>query len=227
MPSHPLCTVWCCSFPPPGCAASRRPSGRAFSAVGRKYGRLLVTLLCGAVIVLPITALYLWFYFGMLNTSFAGMMGGNYASIGQMMSIMPLMSLVNIVFDVIVMLLGIATHYSLCVVINENRYAFTAVFDGFRLLFKGNFWKNIGNYVVMMLALMGAVIVFAIVMMLLSIPMMFASMVMPVLAVLMVLLILAFAGSIGPFQTTFIQLMYFNARLKTEGSMFPREETEA
>jgi hypothetical protein len=193
----------------------------AFMAVTQKYGRLLATVLCSALLALPLIALYLVVYFGFFN-SLSGFASGdfNMSGFGSAFAMMPLMFLLNMVYEAAMILLGIAFNYALCATVNEEVYAFPAVFKGFRLLFKGGFWRSIGHFIVMALALAGAGIVFAILVALLAIPAAFAAMISPAIVIIFVLLILAFTGCIYPFELTYLQLMYFNARLKAEGTMF-------
>ena len=199
---------------------------QAFFLAARKYGRLLLTAISGFILILPILVIYFAVYFGFMNSTLSGIASGSMENMTRMFSLMPLMFLLNLVYSVAMLLIGIAIHFASCITVNENQYAFLAVLKGFKLLFKGSFWRNIGHYLVMCLVLAGFGIGFMLVMMILSIPIAIATMIAPVMIVLMVLLMLGFAGFVYPFAATFVQLMYFNARLHVDGIMFLTNELE-
>lgn len=193
----------------------------AFSFATQNYGKLLLTVLASFVLVLPLIALYFWFYSSFLG-SMTGLASGNFSMSGlsSFFAMMPLIFLLSIVYYAAMIILGIAFNFGVCVTVNEGMFGFRAVFKGFKLLFRGGFWRSVGHFLVMGLALAGAGLVFGLLIALLAIPIALAAVVAPVLIALLVLLILAFSGSVYPFELTYTQLMYYNSRLKVDGSMF-------
>lgn len=187
--------------------------GQALGAAAHKYGKLILTYLSTFILLLPAILIL-----GVIIGGFAGMMTG--ARMYSYFAMFPLLIILYIIMVIICTLLGIAFKFAICVTINEDLYAFPAVFKGFKLLFKGNFWRNIGHFIVMLLTVMGSSLVFGIIISIFAIPLTFLHAIAFAFVALSVILYIGYYGTVIPFEETFTQLMYYNARLQVDGVMF-------
>jgi hypothetical protein len=187
----------------------------AFHLTAERYGKLILTALSNIVLVLPLIAIYVAVYIAFINQIHMGSV-----SVVQNITVALIMLLMNLVYYAVTFYFSLVFRYSWCITINEDVYAFRALGRAFSLVGKSGFWKNIGNYVVMLLAISGAVMVsYFIFGMFFSIGAA-AIFLMAFMAVIFVLIYIAFIAAICPFEYIYTQLMYFNARILTEGKPF-------
>ncbi len=195
---------------------------QAFSLATEKYGRLIITMLCNALMYIPLILIYIFLFGCVFSSIFAAPFYSfdefsGFSGFGPMFAIVPVIILMQTVLSAAMIYLGIVLKFSMCAVINEDKFGFTAVGRAFKLVSKGGFWRNIGHYLLITLAAGAAYFIVSLVTGIFTMPAFFIDNFILFSSIFSSLISVLFASAAYSLPAIYIQLMYFNSRIRAEG----------
>jgi len=192
------------------------PFGKANRQTGRKLGLVILTQLSRLVLYLPVFAVI-----GAAIAGFAVSFAANWMNPGAVLS--GFGTFFGLYFLVIITLafLNLIFMFSYNITVNEDRYAFKAVFRSAKLVLKGGFGPTLGHILLVGLIISG---VFTALMLVVSIFMFFAVANVVVPFVVMWLFIIAALLFIVSYMQIFINFLYYNTRIRLEGYDFAADQ---
>jgi hypothetical protein len=191
----------------------------AFLLTGQKYGRLLLTTLSEFVLIILPLAVYILVIFGITSASVSGLYNGR-MPMGNTLMFMPVLFLLQTALYAVSIYIGLVFQYATCITVNEDSYAFPAIFRAFSLVNKSGFWKNIGHFVVMMLCVGGAGMVIGLFGSMFILIMAVSPTLLPAMGTVIGIIVIACSAVLQLFSLVYVQLMYYNSRIATEGYGF-------